>query len=313
MPPTATSESISRFSPGARAIAIGAFSFSIMGLCVRLAGESIPTMEVVFARSIVVLAICWFSIRRRGVSPWGVRKGLLFTRGFIGSISLAAFYYTLIHLPLADATILQQTAPVWTAVLALPVLGERVGFREALLALSSLAGVVVISRPTFLFGGVDAGLPTLTVLIGLVGAIFTAGAYVSVRMLGRTEDPIVIVFWFSLVSTVGSLPFLPLGFVIPDLRELLILLLVGLATYSGQRFLTIGLRQERATKATVIGYLQIVFAALWGVLILREVPDRWTVGGAAIIILCSWLLGRSASPSPDPIPPSMKPIVETSR
>lgn len=279
-------------------MALGAFSFSIMGLSVRLVGQTIPTMEVVFARSIVVLLICWISLKRRKVRPWGERRTLLFTRGVIGSVSLAAFYFTLVHLPLADATILQHTSPIWTAFLAVPFLGERVGRRESLIALSSLGGVILMARPTFLFGGVESGLPHLPVMVGLVGAVFTAGAYVSVRMLGRTEDPIVVVFWFSMVSAIGSLLFLPFDFAVPTWREFFLLLMVGAATYSGQRFLTIGLRQERAARASAIGYLQIVFAALWGMLILSEIPDLFTVLGAGIVIGCSWLLGRSSASTP---------------
>jgi drug/metabolite transporter (DMT)-like permease len=279
-------------------MALGAFSFSIMSLSVRLVGQTIPTMEVVLARSIVVLLICWFSLRRRRISPWGKRRGFLFTRGFVGSISLAAFYYTLVHLPLADATILQHTSPIWTAFLAVPFLGERVGRREAFIALFSLGGVILMARPSFVFGGLESGLPHLPVLIGLFGAIFTAGAYVSVRMLGRTEDPIVVVFWFSMVSAGASLLFLPFGFAMPTWRELSLLLMVGAATYSGQRFLTIGLRQERAARASAIGYLQIVFAALWGLLLLGEIPDLWTVGGAAVVIGCSWLLGKTSDATP---------------
>jgi len=279
-------------------MALGAFSFSIMGLSVKLVGQTIPTMEVVFARSVVVLLICWFSLQRRKVDPWGGRRWLLFTRGFIGSISLAAFYYTLVHLPLADATILQHTAPIWTAFLAVPFLGEKVGRREGIVAILSLGGVILMARPSFLFGGLEGSLPQLPVLIGLFGAIFTAGAFVSVRMLGRTEDPIVVVFWFAIVSAVGSLLFLPFDFVIPTGREWFLLAMVGAATYSGQRFLTIGLRQERAARASAIGYLQIVFAAIWGMLLLGEFPDLWTVAGAGIVIGCSWHLGRVTDTPP---------------
>lgn len=279
-------------------MALGALSFSIMGLSVRLVGQTVPTMQVVFARSVVVLLICWISLRRRNIHPWGERKALLFTRGFIGSISLVAFYYTLVHLPLADATILQHTAPIWTAFLAVPFLGEKVGRREGVIALFSLGGVVLMARPSFLFGGLEEGLPQLPVLVGLIGAIFTAGAFVSVRMLGRTEDPIVVVFWFSIVSAVASLLFLPFDYAIPTWREFFLLLMVGAATYSGQRFLTIGLRQERAARASAIGYLQIVFAALWGMLILAEFPDLWTIVGAGIVIGCSWHLGRVTNTPP---------------
>jgi drug/metabolite transporter (DMT)-like permease len=288
-----------RFPRGLRYMAAGAFFFAAMSALVKLAGVGLPTMEVVLARSVVVLTISWISLRQAGVSPRGDRQGLLLLRGILGFVALSSFYFAVIHLPLADATVIQYTNPVFTAVLAALVIGEGLRKRELTLALLSLVGVVVMVRPALLFGGVSA-LPAIPAAVALVGALFSAAAYVTVRFLGRSgaggvgqgEHPLVIVFWFALISTVGSLPFAVPVFVMPSGWEWLVLLGVGVSTHLGQLFLTMGLRDERAGRAMAVAYLQIVFAALWGLVFFAEIPDLWTAAGAGIIVVATWLVGQ---------------------
>lgn len=273
-------------------MALAALFFSLMSLLVRIAGRGLPTMEVVFARSVLVLAISGTFLARARTSPWGTKRKVLLLRGVLGFVALSCFYYALIHLPLADATVIQYTNPVWTALLAALFLSEAIGGRELTLSVVSLGGVVLMTRPTFLFGGDAPALPPGVVGVALIGAVVSGAAYVSVRLLGRTEDPLVVVFWFALVSTIGSIPFLWGRFVIPDPRESLVLAGVGVTTYLGQLFITMGLRDERAGRAMGVAYLQIVFAALWGILALGEYLDRWTLAGASIVLLSTWALGR---------------------
>ena len=271
-------------------MALAALFFSIMGALVKTAGARIPTMEIVLARSLVVLTLSAWGLRARGRSFAGSEPKLLVVRGVVGFISLSCTYYAVIHLPLAEATVIQYTNPVFTALLAAPVLGESIHAAEVLLATVGLLGVVIVARPPFLRPG-DESLDPFAVSVGLVGAVFTAGAYVMVRRL-RREEPLLIVFYFALVSAVGSLPAVAATFVRPIGWEWGVLLAVGVTTQIGQVFLTHALRHERAGRATAVGYLQIVFAALWGVAFFREVPDEWTAGGAAVIILSTVLLAR---------------------
>jgi len=286
---------LTRFPKGLRYMAAGAFFFALMSLLVKVAGQRLPTMEVVLARSVIILLLTWGWLRIRRIPLVGGEQKLLLLRGVLGFISLSLFYYGVIHLPLADATVIQYTNPVWTSLLAAAFLAEGLGRREVALSLASLAGVVLMAQPTFLFGGEAAGLPPVAVAAALGGAVFSAGAYVTVRRLGRTEHPMVIVFWFALVSTVGALPFVAWNFVVPTSGELVVLLGVGITTQAGQVFLTLGLRAERAGRAMAVAYLQIVFAALWGFAVFAEVPDRWTLIGAGIIVVCTWMVGRLAA------------------
>jgi drug/metabolite transporter (DMT)-like permease len=280
-------------------MALAALFFSIMGALVKTAGSRIPTMEIVFARSVLVLALCAWGLLAQGRGFRGNEPRLLLVRGTVGFISLSCTYYAVVHLPLAEATVIQYTNPVFTAFLAVPVLGESLHAAEVVLAVLGLFGVLVVARPPLLGG--ETGLDPVAVLVALIGAVFSAGAYVMVRRL-RREEPLLIVFWFALVSAIGSLPAVAATFVAPRGWEWAVLLGVGVSTHLGQVCLTHGLRRERAGRATAVGYLQIVFATLWGVSFFGEVPDASTAAGAAFIVLSTVLLSRvRRTPEPTPV------------
>ena len=279
------------FPLGMRYMAAGALSFSVMSLLVKVAGQRLPSQEVVMVRAVITLALSAWAVRSARVSPWGMRRGLLVLRGVVGFLALSAFYHSIVHLPLADATVIQYTNPVFAALLAVPFLGERLRAREVASVLVSLAGVALVMRPAFLFGEA-AMLDPVTVGIGLFGAVCSGTAYVAVRRLGATEHPSVIVFYFALVSVLGSVPTALPDAVWPTPGEWLVLLGIGVSTQIGQVAITHGLRLERAGRATATAYLQIVFAALWGILFFAELPDWGTFAGAALIVASTLALAR---------------------
>ncbi len=271
-------------------MASGALSFSMMAALAKLAGASVPLMEIVLARSLVVAVLAGTAILRAGTGFRGVEPGWLYIRGVLGFGALTCFYYAVVHLPLADATVIHFMNPVFTALAAVVVLGEHIGLIETLLVVGSMSGVVMVARPSFLFGA-DTGLDPFAVGVGLAGAVLAAGAYVAVRRL-RAETPMLVVFYFASVSSVLALPVVLLDPVMPSLGALVILLGVGITTHLGQVMITWGFRLERAGRASAVGYLQIVFAAGWGWVLFNEFPDAWTWAGAAVIVGCTVLLTR---------------------
>jgi drug/metabolite transporter (DMT)-like permease len=265
-------------------VALGALCFSVMSMLVKLASARLPNAEIVAVRSVVTLVLSWATLRLAGTGPWGYNHRLLILRGLIGFLGLYGFYYAVVHMPLADATVIQNTNPIFAALLAAWLLREGLRGREFISMAVSLAGVLLIARPAFLFG--DGMAPaSSTVLVGLGGAVCSATAYVLVRQLRATESPLVIVFYFALVSVVCAVPIaIVRGLVWPTLLEWAILVGVGVTTQLGQVFLTRGLHLERAGLATTIAYLQIVFAIGWGWLCFAERPDVATWAGAALVV-----------------------------
>lgn len=134
-----------------------------------------------------------------------------------------------------------------------------------------------------------------SVAIALLGAFCSGAAYATVRRLGSREHPSVVVFYLPLVTFPIAIPFATVGWRTPSVGEWALLLAVGLSTQLAQVYMTRGLQAETAARATTTGYLQIVFAGIWGALLLGERPSAWTVGGALIIVSSTVLLalGRS--------------------
>jgi drug/metabolite transporter (DMT)-like permease len=116
-------------------MAVSAFWFSVMALGVKAAGRRLPSQEVVLVRGVVTLALSWAALRRAGLAvrvPGRGRQALLALRGLFGTAGLTCFYASVTRLPLAEATLLQYTNPLWAAALAAVALGERVRARDAL-------------------------------------------------------------------------------------------------------------------------------------------------------------------------------------
>lgn len=283
-------------STGVRLMIGSAFAFSLMSLFVKIVGRSLPSQEIVVVRGIVTLILSYGALRAAGVDVAGNRRGLLALRGFLGFGAVSAFFYGVIHLPLADATVIHYTNPVFTAAIAAVFLAEPIRARDTACLITSLSGVLLIARPGFLFGGASASLDPLGLAAALTGAILSAGAYVTIRRLSRTEHPLVIVLWFGVVTTIGALPVTAATFVMPQGWAWAGLIGVGLTTHVGQILLTRGLALEPAGRAMMVSYVQIVFAALWGVLFFGERPDLWVAAGAALILGSTLALGRRRPP-----------------
>ena len=277
---------------GLRYMAVGAFFFSVMSLLVKLAGRRLPSQELVLARSAVMLMLSWIGLRRADVRWTGAnQRVLLLLRGTFGFAALSCFYYSIVRLPLGDANAIQYTSPPLTALLAGLVLGERLRWHEATAVAGSLAGVMLIARPSFIFG-TPAALPLAVVGIALLGAFMSASAYVTVRRL-EAQNPLVIIFYFSLVGVVGSIPAVWSRLLWPTPLEWLLLLAIGATTQVAQLYLTRGLQLERAGRATAVSYLQVIFAAILGMIFFSERPDLLSIAGFGLVVAGTLIVARS--------------------
>jgi len=275
---------------------LSAFGFSVMALLVKLAGQRLPSQQIVLMRALVALILSIAFLRRAGIPLWGNNRRLLFLRGFFGFTALSCFFYALVHLPLAEATVIQFMSPIFTALLAAIFLSERPTPLLPVALTLGLGGVVLITRPAVLFGEASATFAPGVVLVALCGAFLAACAYVAVRRLSTSEHELVIILYFPLIAFPASIPGVLMGELIwPNGREWLLLIGVGVCAQVAQIFMTRGFKVLPAGSATAIMYLQIVFSALWGALFLAEMPDRWTVAGSLSILLGTLIAARSAA------------------
>jgi drug/metabolite transporter (DMT)-like permease len=272
-------------------MAASAFAFSVMTAAVKLAGRTVPLFELVAIRSFMVAVLSGVAVYRGGLSFRPRQPGRLAQRAAFGFATLSCYFYSIIHLPLADATVIYFTAPVLTALGAALTLGEHMGWREVVLVGVSLLGVVLVARPEFLFGG-GSSLEPLAVGIGFAGAAFSAGSWITIRSI-RHDPPLLVVFYFAAATVLLATPLM-----LPRLIEMrpvdvAIIAVAAVATHLGQLWSTWGFRLERAGRASAVGYLQIIFAAGWGWLLFREMPDAWTWVGAGVILAATLRLVRA--------------------
>jgi len=275
----------STFSLGMRYMILSAFGFSLMAVCVKLAsGQGMPVLEIVAARALVSLVLSYIDVRRKGISLLGHKKRLLLSRGTVGALALMCVYYAITHLPLAEATVLQYLHPMFTAVLALIFLKERIQTSTMLSIIFSFIGLLLVARPDILFGVSKNDFSLLAISAAVLGAFGSAVAYVLVRKLNETEDASVIIFYFPMVALPISLSLLGSDFVMPTGWTWLTLLLVGVFTQIGQIGLTKAMKTETASKATAFSYLQVVFAVLLGWIMFGEIPGLWVSLGGGFIL-----------------------------
>lgn len=275
----------SAFPLGVRYMILSALGFALMSASVKYVSvHGIPLFEIVAARALVSLIISYLDVKRKGISVWGNNKRWLFARGAVGTMALMCVYYAVTALPLAEATILQYVHPVFTALLAVLFLKERVQPATLTCIVLCLLGVFTMVYPSFDASGVGE-LPMLSVGIALLGAFGSSIAYVIVRKLSRTEDSSVIIFYFPLVALPVSAMLIGDDFVVPDVALILVLILVGIFTQIGQFGLTKAMQTQTAGNASAYSYVQIVFSALLGVVLFNEVPSIWTLLGGSLIVI----------------------------
>ncbi|PIE44511.1 MAG: EamA family transporter [Gammaproteobacteria bacterium] len=271
---------------GIRYMILSAFGFAIMAVCVKWTSKGgIPVLEIVAARSLISLVLSILDVKRKRLPLFGHRKPLLIARGTVGAFALMCVYYAITALPLAEATVLQYLHPVFTALLALFLLKERLHPPTIVCIVLSFIGVLIIARPAFLFGDDIQKFSMISIGIGILGAFGSAIAYVLVRKLNETEDPSVIIFYFPLIALPISLFFLGNEFVMPTGRQWIELLCVGIFTQIGQIGLTKSMQTETASRATAFSYLQVVFSVFLGWFVFDEIPVIFTWIGGGFILL----------------------------
>ncbi|RHY28331.1 hypothetical protein DYB32_006048 [Aphanomyces invadans] len=249
-------------------VAFASFLISIMSACVKFEGSagSLSSMETVFWRCaisyiyIVVLALFW---RVDLVVPREFHWDLTW-RCIYGFVTCGTLFWTIKEMTLADAHVLAFTSPILTFFLGAWLLGEAIGAIEFGCAIVSLAGVVCVCQPAFLFGAGDLSASTMNPYApwgGIVSAILIALTYVHLHKLAELHY-VVVTHYFLLTSAAGA------GLWVLFIEDK-------------------GFQIEKIGISSVIRYLDVVFAFTWDAVWLHEPIHVWSVVGATMIIACA--------------------------
>jgi drug/metabolite transporter (DMT)-like permease len=264
-------------SLGVRYMLFAGFVFTLMKVCVKLVPH-IPAIEIILFRSLISLVISVYFLKKQNVSLWGNNKLILVFRGVAGAIALITFFSLLQQIPLATASTLQYLAPIFTAILGIFLVKEKVRSWQWLFFAISFAGVVVVQ-------GFDHRISLIHLVMGITASFFMGLAYNFVRMLKDTEHPLVIIFYFPLILIPIAGVWSGLVWVQPVGWDWLVLLLVGLFTQTAQYYMTKSYQKEEVSKVSIINYISIVYALAFGWLIFDETFNLATYLGMGLVLL----------------------------
>lgn len=253
--------------------------FALMGVFVRLAGD-IPSIQKSFFRNIVALIFSAAVLWRRH-TPLRCPKDSVFAlllRCVFGTTALLSNFYALDHLLLADASILNKLDPFFCILFSAVFLQERFTPFQAVTVAGAFAGSLLIIKPTF------ANLNLFPSLIGFLGGVCAGASMTALRALGKKQvNPTFIVFSFSLLSTLVTLPYFIVVHHPMAPWQVGLLICAGLAATGGQFSVTAAYRCAPAREISVFTYSQVLTAALIGFFLFDQIPDGLSFIGYLIV------------------------------
>ena len=242
---------------------LATFFFALMNAAVKSLGH-LPAVEIALLRSAVSLVIAFGIVRYYRIPLPGRNSRALLLRGFFGSLSLVLYFITLQNMPLASAVTLQYLSPVFTAIMGIFLVREPVRPLQWLFFAVSFAGVLMVQ-------GFDNRVSPDFVLLGVGSALCAGLAYNMIRQLKLTEHPLVIVFYFPLVSVpVTALLLGTITWVTPAGTDWLVLIFIGLTAQTAQYFMTRSYQSDELSKVVSLKYVGIIYALLFGYFLFGE-------------------------------------------
>lgn len=270
---------------------LAGLSFSVTGALVKFGAGQFTSAELVFHRcfwSLVFLSII-MKLRRQKVGRTNLKRH--FARSLAGFASMVLFFHAMTVLPLATATTLSYTSPLFLVLLSIFWLKEKAHPLQVMTICVGFAGVIILIGPSFSRGQLPDAL------LGLASGLLAGIAYMNVRSMGREGEPVWnTVFYFSLISTILSAVWAVLHVMHPlNPGNIWIVTGIGFSATLGQLFLTKAYQSGQTVVTGAFNYSTIVFASLFGVIVWGEVlsPMAWT--GMAILIGSGVVMVRLSS------------------
>lgn len=244
---------------------------------VKVLGARLPVFELVFFRAFISLLVLILLAILRERSIKGKNYRALLFRSVFGFIAMTLAFYAMIEMEIGNAATLFNTLPIFVAILAPVLLGESFSIRKLILVIAAFAGIALILKPDI---DIIRGISLLALVAGFLGAL----AMIYVRKLADTDSPLIITLYFTAVTTAGSAPMAALDFVPPTIPEWTWLVLIALALTFAQLFMTKAYTYGHASTIAPFSYVSVIGAYVSGLLFFGEVPDAFSIIGAAVII-----------------------------
>ena len=276
---------LSRFlDPNAKGLAAGAVWMLVTTfffVCVHTIGkylvETYPVAQVVWGRYVFHLVFAMLVLGRRqrqAMRTANLKLQLLRSSFMLGA---TVFYFAGVrYIPLAEANAISFTTPIFVVMLAPLVLGERVGRRRWLGVAVGFLGALVVVRPGV--GGMEAAAALL-----LACSVSNAGYQITTRILGGRDDSLTTLFYTASVGTLLSSIAVPFAWEPMDGTGWILMVAIGGFACAGHFTLILAYRAAEASAVAPFNYANLLWAAVFGLIVFGDLPDPWTVVGAAMI------------------------------
>ena len=278
---------LNNLTPGVRQMLLSTLLFAGMNACVKQL-HHLPALEIIFFRSIFSIVASYVALRRLGVAPFGNNHRLLISRGSTGALALICYFLALQNLPLATAVTVQYLAPIFATVLGIWLVREPVlGWQWVFFGLS-FGGVLLVQQGGTAVAHVaqaDPGAGLLYLGIGVVGALVSGLSYNAIRKLRGREHPLVIVFYFPLISLPIAAVACLFNWQTPHGTDWLWLLACGAFTQGAQLTMTRAYQLERLSRVAPLNYLGMFYALGLGYLFFAETFGPLAYAGMALVLL----------------------------
>ena len=261
-------------------------TFSVMDLLVKWSSDY-PTGEVLFFRGFFGLLPTYFLIPKNKLKTFYTTersKEHLF-RCLMGLMALIAIVIALRELPLAVVVSLSYAAPLFITVLSIFLLSEKVGIFRWVAVLIGFIGVIIIAEPGFKGMNYLYFLP----LIFCIGMAFVT---ITIRKLSTTEPIWLISIFFTITISIAGLATIPMGWIMPNFQDFILLTLIGVTGGSANLFLTQSYKLSEVSLVAPLKYLALIFAIIFGYLIWNEIPTIKTLVGSSLVVLASLIIFR---------------------
>ena len=239
---------------------------------------SLPIVEFIWIRYVIFLAIAAILVRRTPNRAMRARsQGLQITRGFCVVGSSMLFVYGVRSMTIAQATTISFLSPLLITVLSIPLLGEIVGARRWAAVAAGMTGMLIVVRPGL--GGFNPAA-----LFGVASAFCWALALIITRKISSSDPPQTTVLWSASIGTIVLTLVLPFQAVWPTPRQFGLSLVLGILASGGQWLVILAHRIAPASLLAPFFYGQLLWVTVLGFLVFRNLPDTFTLAGAAIIV-----------------------------
>lgn len=256
---------------------LAGLGFAVMNIFVKLVAR-IPSVEVVFFRAAFSLLASYLILKSQNIPVFGNNKKLLIFRGIAGCIGLICSFYTLQNIPLASAVTLNYLSPFFTALLGVYFVKQKLRPIQFLFFALAFLGVWFIK-------GFDPRVSILDVAVGLGGALAAGIAYNIIAMLKTGEHPLVIIFYFPLVTLPITGIYTFFHWETPQGIEWLYLLMIGFCTQVAQYYMTLSYQTANLATVSILNYLGVIYALIAGYWLFGETYSSMSLVGIAVIIL----------------------------